>query len=204
MAQRPDGAIAALRRIHEQVGNDKSIAEAIDGAICQFEQLPKIGMPIRRIFRLPSEGSNLAEHYYYRRYFATSAAISWGGFTSSPSLVEDIQAQNRYNAACSAALAAFGEGIEKPPLDQEAKASWRRQALAWLKADLAYWSKQTETGLPDRKARVRQTLERWKADRDLTSLREPDARANLPDAEEKDWQAFWAEVLSLLNKADQH
>ncbi len=140
MAQRPDGAIAALRRIHEQVGNDKSIAEAIDGAICQFEQLPKIGMPIRRIFRLPSEGSNLAEHYYYRRCFATSAAIWWGGFTSSPSLVEDIQAQNRYNAACSAALAAFGKGIEKPPLDQEAKAglvkSWSCTSCAFIPISL--------------------------------------------------------------------
>jgi hypothetical protein len=101
-------------------------------------------------------------------------------------------------------LAAFGKGIDKPPLDQEAKASWRRQALAWLKADLAYWSKQAETGLPETKARVRQTLEHWKADRDLASLREPDALAKLPQGERKDWQAFWAEVSSLLNKADQH
>ncbi len=28
--------------------------------------------------------------------------------------------QNRYNAACSAALAASGKGIEKPPLDETA------------------------------------------------------------------------------------
>jgi len=49
---------------------------------------------------------------------------------------------------------------------------------------------------------VRQTLEHWKADRDLTSLREPDARANLPDVERKDWQAFWSGVADLLKRAE--
>ena len=83
-----------------------------------------------------------------------------------------MNAQNRYNAACSAALAAAGDGIDKPPLDQTAKTRWRRQALTWLKADLTYWSRHIEGGVPEAKAELTKTLRHWESDRDLAGVRD--------------------------------
>ena len=109
-------------------------------------------------------------------------------------LADDMRAQNRYNAACSAALAAAGKGIDKPPLDEQAKARWRHQALDWLKADLTHWAKQGESGVPDAKALTTNTLKHWKTDRDLAGVRDEKELAKLPESERKEWQAFWAEV----------
>jgi hypothetical protein len=41
----------------------------------------------------------------------------------------------------------------------------------------------------------------WQQDPDLAGVREPTAQANLPEAERKGWQKFWAEVAALLRKA---
>jgi hypothetical protein len=46
---------------------------------------------------------------------------------------DDIGGQSRYNAACSAALEGASKGIDKPPLADQAKARWRKQALDWVK-----------------------------------------------------------------------
>ncbi len=69
-------------------------------------------------------------------------------FQAEPKLAGDMQAGNRYNAACAAALAGSGQGKDNPPLDAPSKARWRRQAIDWLKADLAAWSKMLEKGPP--------------------------------------------------------
>ncbi len=122
----------------------------------------------------------LPAHYYERRFFAASAAIWSAGFVAESKLADDMQAQNRYNAACSAALAAAGKGIDKPPLDEQAKARWRHQALDWLKADLAHWTKQLETGTPEAKALTTKTLKHWKTDRDLAGIRDEKELAKLP------------------------
>ena len=109
MAGRPEEAIAALRRVREQARDDGKLSRAIDLAIKQFEQLSKLGTPIPRLFHLPwgSEDS-LAEQCYKRGYFAASAAIWSAGFAADPKLADDMTAQNRYNAACSA-----GAGVRR-------------------------------------------------------------------------------------------
>ncbi|MFI5454218.1 MAG: protein kinase [Isosphaerales bacterium] len=203
MAQRPDEAIAALRRVREQARDDGTIGRAIDLAISQFEQLSKLGARIPRFFHLSlfSEGS-LAEQCYGRQFFAASAAIWSAGFAADPKLAEDMKAQNRYNAACAAALAAAGKGIEQPPLEEPAKARWRIQALDWLKADLAYWAKQSKSGAPEAKALVRKTLQQWKADADLASVRDEKELTKLPEPERKTWRALWSEVAALLKKPE--
>jgi len=113
-----------------------------------------------------------------------------------------MKAQNRYNAACSAALASAGRGIDKPPLDDQSKTRWRHQALDWLKADLAYWAKQAESGAPEAKALVSKTLQHWKTDTDLASVRDEKELTKLREPERKDWRALWSEVALLLKKAE--
>ena len=149
MAGKPEEAIAPLRRVREQARDDGKLGRAIDLAIKQFEQVSKLGTPIPRFFHLPwGTEDSLAQQCHKRGYFAASAAIWFAGFAADPNLADDMTAQNRYNAACSAAVAAAGNGIDRPPLDEQARTRWRKQALDWLRADLTYWAKHLESAAP--------------------------------------------------------
>jgi tetratricopeptide (TPR) repeat protein len=115
-------------------------------------------------------------------------------------LAEDRQTQYRYAAACAAALAGCGHGKDAPPPDEAARAGLRTQARDWLRAELAAWSKLIESGPPQARPAIAQTLEHWKVDPDLAGLREPDELAKLPKDEQTACRALWAEVDDLLAK----
>src|SRR5262249_44053922 len=69
----------------------------------------------------------------YKGLHAQSAALYLAAFESSPGLADPTKGHHRYNAACAAVLAAASQGKGAPEAD---RARWRRQALAWLNADL--------------------------------------------------------------------
>jgi hypothetical protein len=98
-------------------------------------------------------------------------------------------------------LAGSGQGKDEPPLGEAGKTSWRRQAVDWLKADLAVWSKAISKGGPGAGQAVSPTLNHWKADRDLAGVRDLEALKRLPAAEQQACRALWAEVDALLAKA---
>ena len=104
------------------------------------------------------------------------------------------QAHRRYDAACAAALAGCGRGKDEPPLDEASRARWRRQALEWLEADLAAWSKALEGGPAQSRPAVSRMLEHWKGDPDLAGLRDPGALATIPEDQQKACRALWARV----------
>ena len=112
-----------------------------------------------------------------------------------------MQVQHRYNAACAAALAGCGQGKDDPPLDDAARTRWRKQAIDWLKADLAAWSKILESGPPQARPFIAQTLQHWKADPDLAGLRDPAALDKLPEDEQNACRALWKDVDALLARA---
>jgi tetratricopeptide (TPR) repeat protein len=148
-----------------------------------------------------AEGIAFGELAYKAKHFGLSARLSSESLQADPKLAEDMKAENRYNAACAAALAGAGQGDTKPPLDEKEKTRWRKQALDWLRADLGFWGRQAETGKPEAKALVTQQLQHWKIDTDLTGIREERAIRALPDEEQKACRALWAEVDALLAKA---
>ena len=128
MSPRPKDAVEALKRVRDEVRDDGTIRKAIEVSLSQFEQVSKLAVPIPRVFRRSPQGSNYPAHCYSLRLFAASAAIWAAGFAADPTLAEDMQAQNRYVAASAAALAAAGKGIDQPPLDEQARSRWRKQA----------------------------------------------------------------------------
>ena len=77
----------------------------------------------------------------------------------------------------------------------------RRQALDWLKADLAAYAKLAERDDPAARQTVRERLEHWRQDADLAALRDPVVLTKLPDDEREAWRALWADVDALLRKA---
>jgi len=147
------------------------------------------------------ETLGFAEICHEKNLHGASARFWADAFQAQPKLAEDVQAQNRYNAACAAALADSGQGKDDPPLDDAAKARWRKQALDWLKADLAAWSKVVQGGSPQARQAISQTLQHWKAETDLASLRDAAALAKRPEHEQKACRALWADVDALLAKS---
>jgi tetratricopeptide (TPR) repeat protein len=110
------------------------------------------------------------------------AARMWAdAFAEDAALAEDLGPHHRYNAACSAALAAA------PPGDDAA--AWRAQALEWLRADLA----------AREKAGLAATLANWKRDPDFAAVR--DRLPELPAAEREEWTRLWAGVDAALARA---
>jgi hypothetical protein len=122
-------------------------------------------------------------------------------FASDPKLADDLKSAHRYNAACSAAMAGCGRAKDEPALSEAGRATLRRQALDWLRADLALRARQFESGKPESIADVSQKLAHWKTDPDLADVRDPAAMAKLPDDEQREWRALWAEVDALTKKA---
>jgi tetratricopeptide (TPR) repeat protein len=140
--------------------------------------------------------ANLCSQPFERRL---RAAVRFYGeaFAADPKLADGLKAGHRYNAACYAALAANGEGKDADKLDDKEKARLRRQALDWLRADLAAWAKRAQSHQPADLAEVQQTLLHWKEDTDLAGVR-GDALAKLPEAERPPWKKLWDDVDALL------
>jgi eukaryotic-like serine/threonine-protein kinase len=148
-----------------------------------------------------AERLDLAQICYNKRIYAASARFWSEALEADTKLGDDRGAQNRYNAACSAALAASGHGKDETPPDDAAKVVLRRRAIQWLKAELAAWSKILASGPPQDRAVVLRIMQHWRKDSDLAALRNPDALAKLPEAEREDWLALWDEVDALIRKA---
>src|SRR5262249_28535554 len=121
-----------------------------------------------------------AQLCYEKKLQGASARLWTEALQAQPNLADDMQARHRYNAACAPALAGSGQGKDDPPLDETAKACWRKQALDWLQADLATWWKLLASGPPRARQFVAQTLQHWKADPDLAGIRDQAAIAKLP------------------------
>jgi serine/threonine-protein kinase len=137
-----------------------------------------------------------AQHPKLQRYVA-SARLYRDAFGRSPRTARNLGAGHRYNAACAVALAGCGKGKDIEQLDPADRPAWRRQALAWLRADLAVWSAQLQSQ-DDRLAKqVRKTLEHWRSDTDLAGVRDREALAKLPANEQAAWHKFWSEVDTL-------
>src|SRR5262249_22155779 len=101
-----------------------------------------------------------------------------------------MQAQNRYNAACAAALAGSGRTLDEPPPNQPARAELRRKALDWLKADVAAYAGLLDGRDSKTQAQVAQALRHWRVDPDLAGVRDAAPLAALPEAERAEWEAL--------------
>jgi tetratricopeptide (TPR) repeat protein len=147
-----------------------------------------------------AEGIELAELAYYTKHYPLSAQLYANALKSDPKRAEDLEHGARYNAACAAALAGCGSGSDSSLPDDAAKAEFRKQARAYLRADLAAWSKLVEADAAKNRREARQNLRHWKHDRDIAGIRDQTALAKLSDDERGACQALWADVDKLLAK----
>jgi serine/threonine protein kinase/tetratricopeptide (TPR) repeat protein len=131
-----------------------------------------------------------------------AAAARWYGeaFAAEPKLADDPHTLRRYNAACTAIKAACGEGKDAAAFDDQERARLRRQALAWLQADLAGWCRLLEENPDQARAGVQGAMQWRQQDTDLAGVRSA-ALAKLPEGERQPWQQLWQDIDDLLKRA---
>jgi tetratricopeptide (TPR) repeat protein/tRNA A-37 threonylcarbamoyl transferase component Bud32 len=193
-----EGAEAAFRKALELNPNNAWTRSMLE----RFELRGKLPAFLKGDYRPADNKERLALFWLCSRGGKSpraAARLYAEAFAEDPKLA-DLQA-HRYDAACCSALAAAGKGEGAADLDDKERARLRRQALDWLRADLAQRQKQAEGDKAADRAAVHATLTHWQKDADLAAVRDQAALYNLPEAERKEWQQFWADVADLLKAA---
>jgi hypothetical protein len=91
-----------------------------------------------------------------------------------------------------------GEAV--PAAAEDARARFRQQALALLRAEVATQAKHLSSAGPAEVTAARQVLEVFRGLPVLARVRDPAGLATLPEPERQMWQAFWQEIEGLLRE----
>jgi tetratricopeptide (TPR) repeat protein len=134
----------------------------------------------------------------YKRWHATSVRFYREAFAQKPRLADDLDAQHRYKAACSAALAGCGQGMDADKLDAKERARLRQQSLDWLRADLKAYGHLMEKSVSKAGPAIAELMQHWLKDEDFTGVRGDNALAKLPEDERAGWRKLWADVAEML------
>lgn len=143
----------------------------------------------------------LARLCFRTRHFAAAADLWARAFASNPNLGREGGREARVQAAQAAARAATGAGREESRPDETTRERLRHQALLWLHAELADCNGLLSGTSSWERSRVASRLGRWQVDESLASVREAKSLTALPDAEAREWRAFWSEVETTKNRA---
>jgi hypothetical protein len=174
------------------------------------ERLVELDRRLAALLRGAAEPVSAAERIefahlcgHYKRLHVTASCLYADAFAADPQLADDLAGASRYDAACSAALAAAGQAEDAKNLPDKVIVMLRRHALRWLRADLALRVKMAEGGDAAAKQSAREKMLHWQQDADLASVRDKAALDKLPDDEREAWRALWAEVAGLLKKVEE-
>jgi serine/threonine-protein kinase len=133
----------------------------------------------------------------HKRLTATAVGFYASALSTQPSLADDLEAGNRYHAACAAALAGCGTGEDVADLDSEKRAALRKLALDWLTAEYDVCAERHRLGKPGDRTVMATTVRSWLKSEDLAGVRDEQGLARLPAEEGRAWQALWAKVTTL-------
>jgi serine/threonine-protein kinase len=134
---------------------------------------------------------------------AAAARLYADAFAADPPLADDLAGKHRYRAARAAAQAGCGRGSDAARTGATERGSWRRQARAWLRADLAAWIRVFDNDPTAKRADVRKALTNWQVDPELVCVRESGALDQLGGDERAEYSALWTEVTALLSRTRQ-
>jgi serine/threonine protein kinase/tetratricopeptide (TPR) repeat protein len=196
-------ALAALKRGHELGSKNPGWPYPSDQWVRQAEQFASLEGKLPKFLKgevQPADATEsiaVATCLRYKKMHAAATRFYARAFAAQPELGDNLEAADRYNAACAAALAGCGPGEDAAHVDDEERVRLRRQALTWLRADLAKRAKQAASSRPADRAAAQVALSQWLGDADLAGVR-GDSLAKLPGAEAQAWRKLWADVADSL------
>jgi hypothetical protein len=144
---------------------------------------------------------------YEQRYGAATALFlkafeQDAALAAEPDPTDDNGQTYRFAAACAAARAGCGHGADAANFESsDQRATWRRQALAWLAEDLESLEQHVSAARKatvDKKVRTRLNI--WKNTFYFAGLRELDEVRQLPESEREACGAAWDRVDRLLER----
>jgi serine/threonine protein kinase/Flp pilus assembly protein TadD len=199
-------SLAHLRRGHERGSRQPGWPYASAQWLQKAERLVQLDRHLpgflqgKRRPQSSAEGLELAELCSDKGRYLDAVRFYRAAFTQDP----QTEQAHRYPAACAAVLAAAGKsGPDATEPKPEQRADLRRQAMAWLRADLRQWAKVLEKEAAANRVPVRHLLGGWQQDRALATLRDRAALSRLPEPERRAWAQLWADVEALIRKIDQ-
>src|SRR5207245_1053825 len=119
-----------VRQADQLVALDVRLPEILKGAAQPADAAERIGL------------AKLCQEY--KKLYAAAERFYAEAFAAEPKLADDLRTQDRYNAACAAALAGCGQGEDAGNLNDQKRTRLRGQALAGLRADLTAWGQLLE------------------------------------------------------------
>jgi hypothetical protein len=138
-----------------------------------------------------------------RQFYRTATRMYDEAFVARPAFMTDNfgTQDNRWFAACAAALAGCGRGKDATNLEPDEYSRLRGQALAWLQADLQDVRKSVDDEYPQVHGIVRHLIQEWQREPYLNDVHGASALAKLPEAERREWQKLWADVEEVRKRA---
>jgi hypothetical protein len=143
----------------------------------------------------------LAEICYRRSLYAASVRFYDEFLKNDVVLTDRPTSTDRYNAACSAALAGCGLGKDEPSPSNDEKTALRERALAWMKVELDARKRALATVVAKSRPAFVKELQHWQDDADFAGVRAAESLARLPAQEQRMWQSLWEDVATLLKAA---
>jgi Flp pilus assembly protein TadD len=201
-------ALAALRRGHELGAQQPGWRYPSAQWVRQAERDADLDAKLTEILTGHAQPADAAERLELARLcrvskqlYVVAARFSAEAFAEQPARADDLKNWHRYNAACAAALAGGGQGQDAGHLGEDERTRLRRQALAWLRADLTAWGQQLDQSPEQARPRVMKMMQHWQADTDFAGVRGAEALGRLPAAERPEWQKLWEDVAALQQRA---
>ncbi len=198
------GALAALQRGHELGSRRRNWPYPSGQWLREYRRLVEIAPRLPDFLRGKVRPAGAVQWHEYaqlcrcNQFPVAAARARLAAFQAEPKRADDLQAGHRYDAACAAALAGCGQGKDAGTLTPGQRLRWRRQALTWLRADLALRREQLARGTNADRAEAQQKLRYWQQDADLAGLRDREALDKLPAEERHACRRLWSEIEVLL------
>jgi tetratricopeptide (TPR) repeat protein len=134
-----------------------------------------------------------------KQHYAAAVRFFEQGLTTDPEAAKKMPPTNLVILAQTAILASAGKGSD--PLPEADRAKYRAKALAWLRQFVKVQQEALEKDFNANRYTCQRSVRVLLHQKKLASVRQP-ALQDLPADERKDWEAFWTEVSTLLEKAD--
>lgn len=175
-----------VRQVERMVDLDTRLPALLKGEIQPADSVERLGF---------------ASVCQFRELHLSAARLCADAFTVEPELADDLNAMNRFNAACSAALAGCGKGKDARELDDTQRLGWRKQALEWLRADLNARATALQRR-PQENVTTARMMAQWQTTPALLGVHEESGLQELPVDERAAWRELWADIRQLRRQAE--